>query len=259
MSFQTALKRSQDKSLPAFQRAQYEFTAHIRAPEQVAAPTGIEDRRLAIYRELLFNNVKGFLDNCFPVLSSLVSEQEWSNFCRQFFAEHSAQSPFFNDINAEFVEFISKVETPIAAHVAPFAAELAHYEWMELVVQIATDALPEQSLAELNIDTVCACSPLAYPLAYRFDVQRIGKAYMPNAAPTQPSFLVIYRDRHDHTQFMSLNALSFQVLSLLTENPMSINQLAQSLQAQLSLDHSQLVASLTSLLHQWLQRDIVLA
>jgi hypothetical protein len=42
--------------LPEFQRKQYEFAAHIRDPEKNAAPPGIEDRRLAIYRDLFFNN-----------------------------------------------------------------------------------------------------------------------------------------------------------------------------------------------------------
>ena len=258
MSYQTALKRSLDKSLPEFQRAQYEFTAHIRAPEQVPGPADIEDRRLAIYRELLFNNIKGFLDTCFPVLRSLVSESEWTSFCRQFFSQHSAQSPFFNDINAEFVEYIHSVEQPIAAQVAPFAAELAHYEWMELVAQIAIETLPERSSTKIEQDTILSCSPLAFPLAYRFDVHRIGKTYLPSEPPEQPSFLVIYRDRNDKTQFMSVNALSFQVLSLLVETPMSVDEMAQSLALQLQIDREPLLASLDGLVKEWLKRDIVL-
>ena len=34
-----------------FQAKQFAFAAHIRDPQHVAAPDGIEDRRMAIYRE----------------------------------------------------------------------------------------------------------------------------------------------------------------------------------------------------------------
>ena len=53
---------------PAFQELQYAFAAHIRDPESNAAPEGIEDRRLAVYRELFYNNVQSLLTSTFPVL-----------------------------------------------------------------------------------------------------------------------------------------------------------------------------------------------
>jgi len=49
--------------LPEFQKKQYAFAAHIRDPENVPAPEGIEDRRMAIYRELFFNNIRNLLAN----------------------------------------------------------------------------------------------------------------------------------------------------------------------------------------------------
>ena len=36
---------------PSFKDLQYRFTAHIRDPQNNPAPEGIEDRRLAIYRD----------------------------------------------------------------------------------------------------------------------------------------------------------------------------------------------------------------
>ena len=41
----------------SFQDKQYEFAAHLRDPENVPAPDGIEDRRMGIYRELFYNNL----------------------------------------------------------------------------------------------------------------------------------------------------------------------------------------------------------
>ena len=45
-------------SAPDFRQVQREFAAHLRDPANNPAPGNIEERRLAIYRELFFNNVK---------------------------------------------------------------------------------------------------------------------------------------------------------------------------------------------------------
>ena len=60
-----------------FKKYQYEFTAHLRDPEHNPAPEGIEDRRIGIYRDLLYNNVEGFIANGFPVLRSIYSDENW--------------------------------------------------------------------------------------------------------------------------------------------------------------------------------------
>jgi len=59
--------------LPLFQQEQYRFTAHIRDPEKNPAPDTIEDRRMAVYRDLFYNNVEGFLSRSFPVLRKIFS------------------------------------------------------------------------------------------------------------------------------------------------------------------------------------------
>ncbi|MCJ7814965.1 MAG: DNA-binding domain-containing protein, partial [Xanthomonadales bacterium] len=51
-------------------KLQTAFAAHIRDPENQAAPAGIEDRRMKIYRDLFFNNIRSLLSSNFPVLHS---------------------------------------------------------------------------------------------------------------------------------------------------------------------------------------------
>ncbi len=62
---------------PAFQQHQYAFAAHIRDPETNPAPEGIEDRRMAIYRNLFFNNVSQLLAKTFPVLHKILGADAW--------------------------------------------------------------------------------------------------------------------------------------------------------------------------------------
>lgn len=70
--------------LPHFQTLQYQFAAHIRNPDKNAAPSDIEDRRMAIYRDLFFNNAEGFLSGNFPVLKQISSEEYWLRLARGF-------------------------------------------------------------------------------------------------------------------------------------------------------------------------------
>jgi len=83
-------------TLPAFKKHQYEFTAHLRDPKKNAMPDGIEDRRMGIYRELLYNNIESFIASGFPVLREIYNDENWHKMVRDFFARHhKASHPTF--------------------------------------------------------------------------------------------------------------------------------------------------------------------
>jgi hypothetical protein len=151
--------------LPEFQRKQYEFAAHIRDPEKNAAPPGIEDRRLAIYRDLFFNNLQSLLGSTFPVLKKLSGKERWRELIREFMAHHQAQTPYFLEIPKEFLAFLEQEHTPQADDF-PFLLELAHYEWVELALSVSADSNdmtgidPDGDL----LDGVPVISVLAWPL-----------------------------------------------------------------------------------------------
>ena len=64
-------------SAPDFQAFQHAFARHIRDPHHTPRPAGVPARRMAVYNELLFNNITGFLDACFPVCRKLIGEKRW--------------------------------------------------------------------------------------------------------------------------------------------------------------------------------------
>jgi len=91
---------SQDKSdmQPEFLRRQYEFTAHIRDPDRQPAPADVDARRMALYRELFYNNVAGFMANSFPVLHEILNEAHWHALMRDYFARHISHTPLFPEM-----------------------------------------------------------------------------------------------------------------------------------------------------------------
>ena len=71
---------------------QMTMARYLRDPENQAPPEGVEDRRLKIYRELVYNNIEGFISGGFPVLRSLYEEEQWHELVRLFIDQHRCQT-----------------------------------------------------------------------------------------------------------------------------------------------------------------------
>ena len=203
----------------SLQRLQKAFAAHIRNPFDEPAPAGIEDRRMAIYRELFYNNIRGFLTTNFPVLAKIYQDRDWRRMVRDFYKNHRAQTPLFPELPREFLRYLQEVREPHPED-PPFLLELAHYEWVELAVSIddrdidADDIDPGGDL----LTGIPVLSPVAWPLSYSFPVHRIRPDFQPDEPPEQPTHLLVYRNRSDKVQFMELNPVSAHLVQVLKAN-----------------------------------------
>jgi hypothetical protein len=95
--------------------------------------------------------------------------------------------------------------------------ELAHYEWVELALnvdpaEIELDAIDRDG--DL-LDGVPVVSPLAWSLAYRWPVHRLGPGYQPTEPPEEATHLVVYRGVDDRIGFMEINPLTALLLERL--------------------------------------------
>jgi uncharacterized protein len=197
-------------------RAQLAFAAHIRDPGHAPPPAGIEDRRLAIYRDLFFNNVRDLLGRSFPVLRLVLGNAGWDLMIRDWLVRHRARTPLFLELPQEFLAYLAE-ERKDAPGDPPFLAELAHYEWVELALSIDER---EADLPGLIADGDLLAgrpvlSPLAWPLAYAWPVHLISPDFQPQDAPPEPTRLVVYRDRRDRVGFLEINPVTARLLELL--------------------------------------------
>ncbi|HWP94124.1 MAG TPA: putative DNA-binding domain-containing protein [Gammaproteobacteria bacterium] len=204
--------------LPRFQEIQYAFTAHIRDPGRFPPPPDVEERRMRIYRELLFNNVSQLLAGTFPVLHKVLGDEKWEALIRDYFATHKAHTPLFPEMPRELLDYLEH-ERGARPEDPPFLRELAHYEWVELALSIERE---EPDLAGVDRDGdllagVPVLSPLAWPLAYDFPVHRISPEFQPDQPGEVPTFLVVYRDLRDEVGFLEINAVTARLLDLLGE------------------------------------------
>ncbi len=195
----------------AFQEFQHALAQHLRDPHHTRRPAGVPPRRMAVYNELVFNNLCGFLDSCFPVSRQLLGETRWRRLCRTFGRDWPLHTPWFREIPHEFVRYLS--EGRMAQILPRWLADLAHYEWAELAVDVMEVTLPAHDCQGDMMRARVLLNPARVDVASLWPVHRIGPAWQPRQ--TEPTFLVVFRDAELAVQFTEINAVTAHVLALL--------------------------------------------
>ena len=192
------------------------LAAHVRDPDAHAGPPGIEARRLKIYRDLVYNNLDGLLAGNFPVIRKTLDDADWRALLRRFLTTHHSDTPLFTRLGLEFVAFLQSEAGTDPAR--PWLAELAHYEWAELGLQLSDAALPPHDPDGDPLTGIPQLSPLAWPLAYRWPVNRIGPDLQPVEPSAEPTLVLLRREPDGRIHFSQLSPLLFRLLELIEAN-----------------------------------------
>lgn len=198
-------------SLRQYQEA---FTEYIRDPKSRSRPRGTSQRGMAVYAEIVFNNMEGTLSACFPVCKKVLGVRAWKKLVRIFLSQHRCATPLFRQIPEEFLHWLEAALGP-DSQFPPFLFSLAHYEWMELSISVNDAAMQDvDKLGDLleKIPVMVAASAL---LEYPFQVHRISPRFKPEQPDEEPTCLLMFRDLQDQVRFVVLNKVSARLLHLL--------------------------------------------
>lgn len=212
---------------------QLALSRHLRDPSSHPPPPGIDARRLAIYRDLFFNNIEALLAGNFPVIRKTMGENAWHALVRRFYADHRSQTPLFPEIAREFIRYL---ETRHDDGLPPWLRELAHYEWVELALQIADDPAPPHDPHGDLLAGEPVVSPFAWTLAYRWPVHRIGPDFQPDLAPAEPTLLLVRRDVGHQVRFAAISPLVYRLVELLGERGRSGSDALRQLAVEAGAD-----------------------
>lgn len=242
-----------------FQQTQQAFIAHIKDPQQ-PLPAGIEERRMAVYRELFFSNVQSFVSTALPVLQSLYDESAWQQLIRQFFRAYPCSSPYFLHIARHFVDFLQQ-DYQLQPHDPVFMRELAHYEWAELYLATTPQTGEETAVRAEQIGTsTLQLSQLSMLLAYPYAVHQISTNYQP-AQASEMQYYLLYRNTADDVKFVLVNQLTAALLQILQQAPGStLAQLVQQMQILMpTFNTAQLQQGASSILQDFARKGVVVS
>ena len=248
---------------------QHAFTQSIRSGEK-SQHTEIKClRHFAVYQNLLFKNINSLVSNCFPVLTSILSESYWQHLVRMFFEQHHATTPYFHQIPEEFISFLQSLfhntkkfkdkNYTTVPHHPRFLLALAHYEWAELALETLNEDISELNFSEkaLSLENQYQCSPAAWILHYHYPVHLIGNNFIPIERDGSLYYYAVYRNRKDNVKFMQLNAMSAKLLAML-ETPQSGKILFEKLAHDIQPESQEFfIQQGTTLLKQLISENIV--
>lgn len=241
----------------AFQAVQRQFLAHLRNPAQQPLPAGFAPQGVAVYADLLYNKFNESLELCFPVTHAILGEKAWQQLLKSFIARHRCLSPYYRQIPDEFIRYL---QTEWVNHTElPYLLELAHFEWVELILAI-TDAEPVIQY-ESTVNDWLACHPVFAPvlqlLHYAYPVQRINENCQPTTPPEQATHILGFRDKEDAVQFIELNRATARLVTILhdTDETYTVREAIQQIAAELQYPEPSAlftfgVAALTDLMQQ---------
>lgn len=204
----------------AFQQFQQDFARHLRDPAHVARPPGVPARGAALYGELVFANLGGVLDACFPVGRAMFGEARWRRLQRAFLRDWPLPTPWFREIPREFVAWLGADcrHPPLPR----WFAELAHYEWAELAVDTHPASPPPAVPVDDPMTARLARAPALLNLTYAWPVHRIGPDWRPRRPETV--CLAVYRDAAEAVRFCQLSPASHQLLEIFAAAPLTGDQ-----------------------------------
>lgn len=203
----------------SFREIQHVFTQHMRDPENNPAPEGVEDRRIGIYRELVYDNIEGFIANSFPVLRKITPDDRWHEMLRDYICNHQSHTPLFPRMPLEFIQYLED-ERHGHPEDPDFMLELAAYEWAELAISLDTREI-EMDGVDVEGDLLAGVpvlNPLIMPQTYQYPVHQISPDYLPDSPPELPTYLLVYRRRDDEVGFLELNTVSARLIECIQGN-----------------------------------------
>ena len=199
-------------SLPpnsALLKSQMQFTQHLRNPDAVPVPAGLDKRRMGIYTGLIFHNISALMMDFYPVIYSITPKADWDALIREFFINYRAETPYFPKLADEFLQFL--MQRPGTNHEPEYLVPLAHYEWLELCLFTSESELFDTPLSDTELRTEkVSLTELAIPVAYDFPVHQIRENWDQEKRATA---ILLFRDKSDSVRFFELQPLAFELLS----------------------------------------------
>jgi hypothetical protein len=188
------IRKNRAKTLRRFFRSEKDREAMRRIPLE----------RFETYRKHISIGFLGAIETAFPVLRSLVSQNEWNDLLNAFYLKRLTRSPIARRVFREFAQFLRKYRGPLLDRL-PYLKELAEYENLEIRLTYDPDRPVEDGLirdwdaAAREPGRFVGLIPVLNPhhalRVYRWPVHRVCRGFSsPGRVRPGRYALLVYRD-----------------------------------------------------------------
>lgn len=250
----------------AYQR---HFVDYLRDPDGNEDLSKQLPKQIGIYARLLHNKFEDSLNICFPVCRELLGLERWQQLVTLFIKEHRCESPLYREIPDEFIDYLLNEKPGLV--LPDFLKELAHFEWMELVLETAQGKLFDANLEPADLfAAVPVINPVLTVLTYRYPVHKMmpqSESWLrwqnwQQTVPVDenaPVYLFGIRDDQYRIQFIETNPATVRLVELLQEGFRTGEQAASQLALELrSKDNGQFLEFCHETLDRLRQQDIII-
>ncbi len=219
--------------MTALKDYQMAFTRHIRDPQNASPPEGVSERGMAVYNEIVFNNIESSVAACFPVLKKVLGEDIWLRLVREFFIHQPCTTPIFREIPEAFLAYINRV-----SGLPPYVQNLAHYEWVELYLAYADETI---DWSQIDTEAYLLDSPVAFVpamtlLSYDYPVHQLSPENIPASPLETPVSMLVFRDADDEVKFVELNQMTAALIEDLQDGQLSVRQALIGIASAMAFD-----------------------
>lgn len=235
----------------SLKQLQNSFSHAARGHEETQS-IEFDKRKLSIYQELLLNNLHELVSPCFPVLLSILPNEIWRGILKDFSKHYHVTTPIFHELPFFLVEYL-KIH-PVPDY--PYAYELAHYEWIELEVELIEPQKTQSATGAISLlEQEWQLSVTARLLEYNYEVDKISPDYQPQQEVK--TYLIVYQIEGE-VEFLKINELSFQLLSMMLQESMSAREIIQLIcEMYPKLNENELVSACIPLITQLYEEGIL--
>lgn len=225
------LRKNREKTLKRFFRSAKDREALRRVPLE----------RLQTYRNHVSIGLLGGIEAAFPVLKSLVSQDEWNGLLNDFYLKRLTRSPIARHVFREFSHYLRKRYRGPLLKRMPYLRELAEYETLDLKLIYDVDQPEPQGLLkdwsavsadpQVFLKLVPFLNPHQALRLYRWPVHRICRGYS-TARRVKPgrNHLLVYRNPESfQIRFLEANPLVAELIARMRSGGKSVETLLERL------------------------------
>lgn len=211
-------------------------------------PQSINSEQLAVYQRLIVNNLREFINRCFSDSRHFIDTDQWNNLQKQFLANTSLESPYFNDIPVQFLHYIHHAHN---TQLPEGVLEMMDFEVTLLNAEIAITP-SHQANTTWNEQTVLSWSPSAFLKTYSHD---FINSHLAEIIPQSGTNAIIWRNAEDEVYYQALDTIEWLLLNHFNEQTDSIHNLYQQL---LTLTSNQIDQQwLIGIIKKWVDANVL--